>query len=1237
MNDPAAAPSGSDAPRADPRGDDGGVPPIASLELLEAAAAASHATPVGAWWTSLQATEHVFAAPTQRDPRTGEPVAQSLRDFLLALDVELAGAQQPLPVDMLFQTIELAGGPLAHIVERHRTRIVRGHERIALHRVREMDAKSVSWIARQPGRTVREKLAGQKTVLGVVRRFTADTPENRVAIALASRLAPRVGARIAAARDDRLYDARAIDLARLAVLEDVYAACTERLRRSDLADVPSATLVRANNALLADPMYSRVWRAYRRLRAYEEKLAAAWPSLPGRIGGALLSCLAARLTGAGIVRPIDTVIRSSPGDGARVCGLEPLLPGGPEALAASTPWAFVLQVASPSTAEARAIRLRLAGDGIDAELVRFEGNGLLKAAPTIPVRYVITKSSDRLEPRRGLSLNVATQARGGGRTWAGRADVAGFAELADRIAADLRERTRARVPPPHARGSDACTAAEPRRIGLDLAGPPVRIAGAGEIKEASTATWVGNIMLGADHSEWLQGDSQRTVPLATEQLALHSLTAVLAPDADDDQGLQRRVAHEICHRLATELGVAPDDRLAYGLPDGASDAAQETLRATMRSAFSHALPVWRSVAAAIGWQTSSGAGAPSFADADVRPGDTTIVLDAESPVLGRALLVARHDGRLATELPATRGLFWERRPPPPPGERDELLGGDAVLRQYARALLDDVLPRRKSRDEERRTALADALTRTGIMQRVLSPGMPPRVPLDAEGTRLLELRHDPDTWGLVLAAWERGIVQAVPELVDLAREVSPHGRVHLVLAGRPFIDAAAGIRRAVDGMKRSRPDRVVVLGPTAVAAGATACLDRLAAGLITWSEWLPDLHLEVIRDGLFGEVPLMSERRIDNPLLGEENETAVSTPLVLDAGHPWFDFPIVSGRTTRVPLASEARLLDRNFPLAAPVEVKLSVRYRYGLDRSYELWFSPADPTSAPLRRQAASWREPAPSDKRSPSATAVPTFAAGYRAQVTTPELVDAQRRAIDQIGIASPRGSSTPGTPDPHRDAVRALGDLIGDGRGELAEGLDYLLQLLRDVTVTRFDARVASYTTRALTAALWRHPDLVQTIADLGPDKIVWLTHVARRTLANLLNRVPRAIVDRWERERLRKVYGNPFLTACELLLALLRVRDRPGLGLLQAGSLLAEQMARSARLLDGMFTRAGVPLRSGIPVVSGGQPPSDLRLVSSNVWLLNVLLTGDAEVHLLHVQPRPRITWIHSPRRGGPRLP
>ena len=52
--------------------------------------------------------------------------------------------------------------------------------------------------------------------------------------------------------------------------------CDERMRRSELAEVPTLTRLQPNNVLLSDPHYSRVFRAWKWLRDDEEALRQSW-------------------------------------------------------------------------------------------------------------------------------------------------------------------------------------------------------------------------------------------------------------------------------------------------------------------------------------------------------------------------------------------------------------------------------------------------------------------------------------------------------------------------------------------------------------------------------------------------------------------------------------------------------------------------------------------------------------------------------------------------------------------------------------------------------------------------------------------------------------------------------------------------------------------------------------------------------------------------------------------------
>lgn len=60
------------------------------------------------------------------------------------------------------------------------TKIIRQHEIMPVQKAREFDQKSLQWLSRQPGRTVREKLATNQKMMAVKRQTSFDTIENKL-------------------------------------------------------------------------------------------------------------------------------------------------------------------------------------------------------------------------------------------------------------------------------------------------------------------------------------------------------------------------------------------------------------------------------------------------------------------------------------------------------------------------------------------------------------------------------------------------------------------------------------------------------------------------------------------------------------------------------------------------------------------------------------------------------------------------------------------------------------------------------------------------------------------------------------------------------------------------------------------------------------------------------------------------------------------------------------------------
>lgn len=124
--------------------------------------------------------------------------------------------------------------------------------------------------------------------------------------------------------------------------------------------------------------------------------------------------------------------------------------------------------------------------------------------------------------------------------------------------------------------------------------------------------------------------------------------------------------------------------------------------------------------------------------------------------------------------------------------------------------------------------------------------------------------------------------------------------------------------------------------------GCRAICLRADQGKTLWQEYLPDLKLEVNRDGCFDQIQLIGDedrhQNINTFVLDEKVRIPVidGTITFPANGAKYYDLPLVRevfGRHAKEKLARF--VLDK--PLKKPVQVELSVHYQYGDIDSYQL------------------------------------------------------------------------------------------------------------------------------------------------------------------------------------------------------------------------------------------------------------------------------------------------------------
>lgn len=978
-------------------------PPFPPFEDLEALAASDTPSAASAWWITYQVTEHVFSTIAHTDPRTGVPLPRPLTEILSAIRSVTVSGSRPFPHDCLLYAAEFAADSLEYLLDRYRHRIVRSHEQLPFHQLREVDNRSMEWLARQPGRTIREKLSGRTHAMGVKRDSSADTTENRLLRSFAKLFVQRARNRLSYSD---AYDAAPNDINRIRRMEDCVRLCDERMRRSGLADVPPQTRLQPNNVLLADPHYSRVFRAWKWLRDEEEALNKSWGAALHRARIVLCWMVASQLASRKKVVIADTLGRALSGrSDDRKFGVELLDSSGNEVNWLLNPPLDFLVLPSGRNDAAFRIHLSLEDESVIAHIAMLCGDGLLKESSDSALTFEIRAKTDHLRPQRGIGIAIVGSTGSLRDIDCVHADIAGLSELSAQIARQIMQRCHidSRIEKPSPVASNIVESA---RLGIEL-GNTSLYASNGNLIPLSAAPWALALNLPKDAGdfEWLDGRVDREFIIGALEHSLWTTGYLFDADEQTDAGMLALASDRILGNLASELDMPSHARIAYTVPDTVDEFSQRNLRSAFAASCHRPVPVWRSVAAATAWVSAAGERSP-------RAGESVIIVDTEFASVSLNVLTARYDEKLARIHPSSNGIYWERKPPLPPDEQLEIIGWPHVLRAYARMLVARSLCSYTSDLQER---IVDDLLRSGKISSLLAQGSSIFAQVVSDGvesSQVIEIFDDPVWFDDEVARWTKRIDTCVKSALSTAR------KAHVVLIGGPcayarfsksetqkgrikFFNETKGFGFVIPddssnalffhtsswtSRQSPRPNDLVEFeiekgkkGPEAkrvclvpqltqwlqyqtrvtpqdLAGGARECLLRFDSETPAWREWLPELSLEVVRDGHFGELPLLERGTFIDPFLGESVQFTVPETLTLGRGHRWFSFPLRVGQQDRRPIAWEARLDSPAFPLDHDVRVRLKLAYRYGLDNSYELVVEPESQENATFTRVEAKW-----------------------------------------------------------------------------------------------------------------------------------------------------------------------------------------------------------------------------------------------------------------------------------------
>jgi hypothetical protein len=851
------------------------------------------------------------------DPATGEAQYRTVGATLNSFAEHLGGGDAPVPFSIPLWVHEFAADAIASVLERPRTRQVRSASLQSLHRVRELDARCMTWLVKQPGRTVREKVYRGRA-LGVVRLQSVDSLENRLARQVCVILAHDISRARQRWPDLSRHRTSAERVCALDALEHL---CSRQLAESPVGSLPSPSQFSPSNALLWDRRYGKIWRVWRRLVGGRSRQIFPQVIQHGSLYALMWSTAAMLSSRAGAVAE-EALVR-------------------PDLWPVDGPW-----MVRRSDSASHSVRLIRPTGEVTVEVVTLridEDRLVIDAEELTTVRSII-----RLKRRRswqaiadvsrateaGITCSILLVPDGEGaeveavEPWT----TAGLHALGSTISDVLG------LPVPceraavtHPTGFGAASASGWKEAGWDVSGSRLLVADAARAFGVSATPLVA--ALGTPHpARWLAGeDAIRCAP------EVQRVTAYQAWSRIEDGGGRVPPAVRELYALSAALSLATNGehapgaaaRLAVAVPDYLDEAQVHTLRTVLPSATARTTIVWRSVAAALDWRARGDA-------SGLAEGDPLLVLDLDAPAASATLLEMRLDTRESADP-----TVWERVPPERPGDAARR----AVAREIELAMVHDALARHTSGelDEANLYGWAARVVDEGWVEAVrASPGrlhfIAGKIGSDdargfaATGEQLLNPWRTRRILEERLVEWLSAVRAGTTWALAMATGRRPRALVLSRLCTDYDLRAMVAV---VLGKVLPELDAQILHDAAACARGALVFVQRDAAGLPTWRDRLPDLYLDV-RGG--DRVAVFRASAIAPGQLVAHDAGEFELPA--GTGARWYEFPLTRQQRGGEPLPQRLWLEHSSFPLAKPARVRIRVQFRYA-DDAFTIRVSP--------------------------------------------------------------------------------------------------------------------------------------------------------------------------------------------------------------------------------------------------------------------------------------------------------
>ena len=895
---------------------------------------------------TLRTVEDIENRSVDKDVYTNKNIPSLVSDCFenLRKYMDERGNVLVFPKDEIIQIALYVEKVVKKILNNPKFKIEKVESMLHFSRVRNLDSKSMIWLSKQPGRTLREKIGTKEKIRTKISRYSYQTKENAAVVALLDIILPILRKRI---EKNETKFKEGLD-AEYHNLCKHYLDIKRRYRNSDLYEVVGKFDNNPNNTLINDRNYSVIYRGYRQLKHYNEKIKKDWKSYQKRFVWSIFMGVAAELEKMQELYLGNEVynLEDKDGDigivdsnGNSLSEITFYLPD--EAPEENTPVKAIVCFKK----EGKFLLLECPEKNIskivlNQNMMKKEEFDNIKLGDILYIEYkngekgyYTTKIAEPQERKIsklvlnfneniinvrfcektlefGIKFNKKNEKyytnlfldkkKIGRNSYD--CNSIGYSAMVKSVVEKIKSKLELKLTEVE---ENSYIQQENNGMGMDFTSyTPVIYDG--KIREDELACklkvvkckWKETDRYFDYNPNYNYNDINELIPM----------NEVFYGEKESHLAFQKSV-----DRLISESGLNSKDYFTFLVPDNLDEFEQKPLKTSIGTRYSNSFPVWRSVAGAISVYKET-----KFLTVE----DSIMVVDLNAaPICVTHLrLIEKDDGeKIFEHYPCFQ----------------ETLDTDFIsYKSFIELYLEQITLGMNLSENEKNNII-----KSGVVDRVITSG---KDELYFTGERFIDIIYNEILYKSFI---KKGMVELNDLIKTFEKKYFSKQKVKILILGSHLNNS---IKQEIgSGKFVVRDDRI--------AAGAYEIAQRLNRGKDTWNEYLPNLSLEIIKNGCYGEFPLTNNKHI-TAMHSVKSVWEIEGNLILPRGKKDYKFPLLKQETENKTTLYEAKIESDAFPLKEDLPVKLKIEYTYGMGNNYTLKVYPDVKDKKPFDEIEVKW-----------------------------------------------------------------------------------------------------------------------------------------------------------------------------------------------------------------------------------------------------------------------------------------